>query len=154
MKEQIEQIINKHIYDGERADLVAILHEVNRTWRYLPREALELVAGKLQVPLSRLYSMATFYRSFNLEPRGDHEIHVCLGTACHVRGGERIFDRLSEKLGVGPEETTADRKFTLNRVNCVGACALGPLVVIDDRYHGRLDPLKAERLMEEYYEQA
>ncbi len=154
MKEQIEQIINRHSYDGDRIDLVGILHEVNSAWRYLPREALELVAEELQMPLSRLYGMATFYRSFNLEPRGEHEIHVCLGTACHVRGGERILDRLSDKLGIGPGKTTANRKFTLTRVNCVGACALGPLVVIDQRYYGRLDPLKAERLLEEYYEQA
>ncbi len=154
MKEQVEQIIDKHCYKDGTADLVAILHEVNSTRRYLSREALELVAQKLSVPLSRLYGMATFYRSFNLEPRGDHEIQVCLGTACHVRGGERIFDRFSEKLGIGPGKTTGDGKFTLNRVNCVGACALGPLVVIDEQYYGRLDPLKAERLLEEYYEQA
>jgi len=154
MKEQVEQIIDRHSHAEGRVDLVAILHEVNSTQRYLSREALEMIAQKLAIPLSRLYSMAAFYRSFNLEPRGDHEVHICLGTACHVRGGERIFDRLSERLGIGSGETTSDRKFTINRVNCVGACALGPLVVIDGRYYGRLDPLKAERLLEEYYEQA
>jgi len=152
MKEQVEKIVDK--YRTEEIDLVAILHEINSSMRYLPKEALEVVSKELSIPLSRLYGMASFYRGFNLEPRGEHEIHVCLGTACHVRGGARILDRLSEKLGVGPGETTADQKFTLNRVNCVGACALGPLVVVDQRYHGRLDPLKAERLMEEYYEQA
>ncbi len=152
MKEQVEKIVDK--YRTEEIDLVAILHEINSSMRYLPKEALEVVSEELSIPLSRLYGMASFYRGFNLEPRGEHEIHVCLGTACHVRGGARILDRLSEKLGVGPGETTADQKFTLNRVNCVGACALGPLVVVDQRYHGRLDPLKAERLMEEYYEQA
>jgi len=152
MKEQVEKIVDK--YRTEEIDLVAILHEINSSMRYLPKEALEVVSEELSIPLSRLYGMASFYRGFNLEPRGEHEIHVCLGTACHVRGGARILDRLSEKLGVGPGETTADQKFTLNRVNCVGACALGPLVVVDQRYHGRLDPLKAERLLEEYYEQA
>ncbi len=152
MKEQVEKIVDK--YRTEEIDLVAILHEINSSMRYLPKEALEVVSKELSIPLSRLYGMASFYRGFNLEPRGEHEIHVCLGTACHVRGGARILDRLSEKLGVGPGETTADQKFTLNRVNCVGACALGPLVVVDQRYHGRLDPLKAERLLEEYYEQA
>ena len=153
MKEQVEQIIDRHRKE-EEIDLVAILHEINSALRYLPVEALERVSDELAIPLSRLYGTASFYRSFNLEPRGEHEIHVCLGTACHVRGGARIFDRLSEKLAVGPGETTADGKFTLNQVNCVGACALGPLVVVNDRYHGRLDPLKAERLLEEYYEQA
>ncbi len=153
MNEQVEQIIDRHRKE-EEIDLVAILNEINSALRYLPVGALERVSNELAIPLSRLYGTASFYRSFNLEPRGEHEIHVCLGTACHVRGGARIFDRLSEKLAVGPGKTTADGKFTLNRVNCVGACALGPLVVVNDRYHGRLDPLKAERLLEEYYEQA
>ncbi len=152
MREQVEKIINK--YNGERVDIIAILHDINSTMRYLPQEALEMVAEMLSVPLSRLYATATFYHSFNLEPGGKHEIHVCLGTACHVRGGARILERLGEKLGVEAGKTTTDGKFTLNRVNCVGACALGPLVVVDEQYHGRLDPLKAERLLEDYYDQA
>lgn len=152
MREQVESIVNK--YSGERTDIVAILHDINSTMRFLPREALEVVAEMLSVPLSRLYATATFYRSFNLEPRGKHEIHVCLGTACHVRGGARILERLGEKLGIEAGKTTADGKFTLNRVNCVGACALGPLVVVDEQYHGRLDPLKAERILEDYHDQA
>ncbi|HOB29274.1 MAG TPA: NAD(P)H-dependent oxidoreductase subunit E [Bacillota bacterium] len=144
----MEQIIDK--YRGDSTAMIAILHDLNAAFRYLPREALEIVSDRLSVPLSYLYSAATFYRSFDLEPCGEHEIQVCLGTACHVRGSERILDALSRRLGIKPGETTADGKFTLKRVNCLGACALGPLVSIDQKHHGHLTIHQAERLLEAY----
>ncbi|NMD42618.1 MAG: NAD(P)H-dependent oxidoreductase subunit E [Firmicutes bacterium] len=148
MKEQVDQIIEK--YRGDSTAIVAILHELNTTFRYLPREALERVSAQLAIPLSHLYSAATFYRSFDLEPCGEHEIQVCLGTACHVRGSELILEALSRRLAIKPGETTADGKFTLKRVNCLGACALGPLISIDRDHHGHLTIHQAERLLEAY----
>ncbi len=148
MKEQVDQIIEK--YRGDSTAIVAILHELNTTFRYLPREALERVSAQLAIPLSHLYSAATFYRSFDLEPCGKHEIQVCLGTACHVRGSELILEALSRRLAIKPGETTADGKFTLKRVNCLGACALGPLISIDRDHHGHLTIHQAERLLEAY----
>ena len=147
-EEQVDQIIDS--YRGDSTAIVAILHEINTAFRYLPRAALERVSDQLSIPLSRLYSAATFYRSFDLEPCGEHEIQVCLGTACHVRGGGLILDALSRRLGVKPGETTADGRFTLKRVNCLGACALGPLVSIDRSHHGHLTIHQAERLLEAY----
>ena len=148
MRKQVDPIIDR--YRGDRTAIVAILHEINAAFRYLPREALERVSEQLSIPLSHLYSAATFYRSFDLEPCGEHEIQVCLGTACHVRGSELILDALSRRLGIEPGETTADGKFTLKRVNCLGACALGPLVSVDRDYHGHLTAHQAERLLEAY----
>jgi len=144
----VDQIIDK--YRGDSTAIVAILHDLNAALRYLPREALERVSDRLSIPLSHLYSAATFYRSFDLQPCGEHEIQVCLGTACHVRGSERILDALGRRLGIKPGETTADGKFTLKRVNCLGACALGPLVSIDHDHHGHLTIHRAERLLEAY----
>ncbi len=148
MTEQVDQIIEN--YRGDSTAIVAILHELNTTFRYLPREALERVSAQLAIPLSHLYSAATFYRSFDLEPCGKHEIQVCLGTACHVRGSELILEALSRRLAIKPGETTADGKFTLKRVNCLGACALGPLISIDRDHHGHLTIHQAERLLEAY----
>lgn len=148
MKEQVDQIIDK--YRGDSTAIVAILHDLNTYFRYLPREALERVSEQLSIPLSHLYSAATFYRSFDLEPCGEHEIQVCLGTACHVRGSELILDAISRRLEIKSGETTADGKFTLKRVNCLGACALGPLVSVDGDHHGHLTIRQAERLLEAY----
>lgn len=151
MKEQVDQIIDK--YRGDSTAIVAILHDLNTHFRYLPREALERVSEQLSIPLSHLYSAATFYRSFDLEPCGEHEVQVCLGTACHVRGSELILDAISRRLGIKSGETTADGKFTLKRVNCLGACALGPLVSVDGDHHGHLTIHQAERLLEAYQDE-
>ncbi len=142
---RIQPLLEKH---RERSSgHVALLQDIQDEYRYLPREALETVAAELEIPLSQLYSMATFYKSFNLEPRGRQEVHVCTGTACHVRGALRILDRISQTLGIGAGETTPDGEYSLETVNCVGACALGPLLTIDGRYYGQLTPTKAEKLM-------
>jgi len=118
----------------------------------LPREALLCVRDKLKVPLPRIYAVTTFYRAFSLRPRGRHVIQVCLGTACHVRGAPRILEEIERRLNVKPGGTTEDLNFTLETVNCLGACALGPLMVVDGRYFGRMTPSKVEKVIKEYRE--
>jgi len=133
-------------YDRNPAQLIPILQDVQTEENYLPREALEQIAEKLGIPLVRIYAVATFYKAFSLKPRGKHIIQVCMGTACHVRGGARILDRMVRDLGVGPGETTKDLGFTLETVNCLGACALGPIVVVDGEYHGQMNPPKWDKI--------
>lgn len=127
--------------------LIAALESIQARFRYLPPEALILVSERLGVPLSQAYSVATFYNAFSLKPKGKHCLHVCMGTACHVRGSPQVLDRLETKLGVQPGGTTRDRLFTLETVNCLGACALGPIVVADGEYAGQMTPQKADALL-------
>ncbi len=143
--EKVDRIIEK--YGNDATLCLELLQEINGTFRYLPREALVRVAEKNRTPLSQLYAMATFYKSFNLTPRGEHEVCVCMGTACHVRGAPRILERAEEILGIRAGETSADGKYTLQTVNCLGACALGPLVTVDGQYHGKLNTARVEKLL-------
>jgi NADH:ubiquinone oxidoreductase subunit E len=122
--------------------LMAILEEIQAQYRYLPQDAMILVSERLGVPLSQVYSVATFYNAFTLKPRGKYLIRVCLGTACHVRGSKRVLKEVSKVLSVEPGETTLDRQFTLETVNCLGACALGPIMVIEGEYFGQMTPGK------------
>ena len=126
---------------------ISALENIQARYRYLPPEALILVSARFGVPLSQVYSVATFYHVFSLKPKGRHSLHVCMGTACHVRGSPQILDRLQIKLGVKPGGTTRDRLFTLETVNCLGACALGPIVVADDEYAGQMTAQKADALL-------
>lgn len=142
---KVDEIIEKHGNDSTAR--INILQEINGAFRYLPREAMERVAEKTSVPLSRLFAMATFYKSFNLSPRGKHDLCVCMGTACHVRGAPRILEKMEQILQVRAGETTEDGKYTLETVNCLGACALGPLVTVDGQYHGKLTTGKVEKLL-------
>ena len=132
--EVIAGILAEH--DNRVDALIMILQDIQNTYRYLPEEAIRLVSERLGSPFSQVYEVATFYRSFSLEPRGEHEIKVCLGTACHLRGGPRILENFERELGVCCGETTKDMSFTLETVNCVGACALAPLVIVDEEYYG------------------
>ena len=142
---EINDIINREAAgDGS---LIAALEEIQGRYRYLPPEALILASERLGVPLSQAYSVATFYNAFSLKPKGKHCLHVCMGTACHVRGSSRVLDRLQTKLGVRPGGTTRDRLFTLETVNCLGACALGPIVVADGEYSGQMTTQKVDRLL-------
>jgi NADH:ubiquinone oxidoreductase subunit E len=125
-------------YGGDAASLLAIMQDVQDEENYLPREAVNHISLKLDVPISRIYSMATFFESFHLEPRGKHICTVCMGTACHVRGSRRLVEHLERDLNIKSGGTTEDMQFTLEEVNCVGACALGPLVIIDGEYHGNV----------------
>jgi NADH-quinone oxidoreductase subunit E len=141
--------INNIIALEARGDgsLIAALEEVQRRFRYLPPEALMLASEYLGVPLSQTYSVATFYNAFSLKPKGKHCLNVCMGTACHVRGSLQVLDRLETKLGIQTGGTTRDRLFTLETVNCLGACALGPIVVTDGEYSGQMTPQKADTLL-------
>jgi len=148
VKERVSAILHRHNWD--KSLLVSILQDVQAELNYLPREAMVEVSDGLGVSLSHVYSVATFYRAFSLKPRGRHLAHVCVGTACHVRGATRILEKLSKKLGVPSGTTTDDMSFTLETVNCVGACALGPLVVVDGQYTGLMTDAKVETLMGNY----
>jgi NADH-quinone oxidoreductase subunit E len=132
----LEKILKK--YEYQKSSLLAILQDVQARENFLPRKTLEEVSQRLQVPLSQIYSLATFYRAFSLTPRGHHLVTVCTGTACHVKGAATILNTLERELAVKPGETTSDKKYTLETVNCLGSCALAPLVVVDGHYHGRM----------------
>jgi len=145
---KIDQIIDK--YQGDSGALIQVLLEIQRENRWLPNEALKKVSKKLEVPLNQIQHIATFYKAFSLVPRGRHEVQLCLGTACHVRGGPRILDRVEEVLGIQAGQTTTDMKFTLETVNCLGCCALGPVMVVDGKYHGKIVPAKVEDVLKDY----
>jgi NADH-quinone oxidoreductase subunit E len=145
--DKIEQIIDK--YQGDASSLIQVLLEIQRENRWLPNEALKKVSKKLGVPLNQIQHVATFYKAFSLIPKGRHEVQVCLGTACHVRGGPRILDRVEEVLGIQAGQTTTDMEFTLETVNCLGCCALGPVMVVDGKYHGKIAPTAAEEVLKE-----
>jgi NADH-quinone oxidoreductase subunit E len=140
--------------NGTEASVISLLEEIQAEYRYLPQEAMILVSEWLGVPLSQVYSVATFYHAFSLVPRGKHTICVCTGTACHVRGAVQVLNRLETSLDVGPNETTRDRQFTLETVNCLGCCALGPVVVLDGEYEGQMAPKKIDKLLKRAMRQA
>jgi len=143
--EKIDFLINK--YGARRESLIPLLQDIQSFLNWLPEEVIREVAKKLGIPLIDVYSVATFYRSFSLKPRGKHLITVCLGTACHVRGGQRIVEAISRELGIKPGETTKDMKFSLETVNCLGCCAIGPIVVVDGEYYGGMTSQKALSLI-------
>jgi len=147
-QEKIDQLIDK--YAGEEGVLIQLLLDVQRELNWVPKEVVQRISERLQVPLSQIYRVASFYKSMSLKPRGRHLVNVCLGTACQVRGGPRLMDRVREVLGINPGETTQDMKFTLERVNCLGCCALGPVIVVDGEYHGKIMPAKAEEILKSY----
>jgi NADH-quinone oxidoreductase subunit E len=135
-------------YQEKKTALISILHDVQDRYRYLPEEALKMVASRLHMDINQVYSVATFYKSFTLVPQGKHSITLCLGTACHVRGGPKILRELKNLLHVEPGQTTADRQFSLNAVNCLGVCAIGPVMMVDGKFYGEMNPLKAKRIIE------
>ncbi len=146
--DRVDQIINKH--QGAASSLIQILLEIQKENRWLPKEVLEKVSQRLQVPLSRIQHIVTFYKAFSLVPRGRHEIHVCMGTACHVRGAPRVLDTVQDLTGIKPGETDVDLKFTLETVNCLGCCALGPVVEVDGKHHGKLAPAEIGDVLKKY----
>jgi len=148
LRKKVHQILDD--YQHEKEMLVSILQDTQGVYNYLPKEAIEQVSRGLDVPLSQVYSVATFFKSFSLKPRGRHIINVCLGTACHVRGAAKVLDKLERDLGVKSGETTEDLRFTLETVNCVGACALGPIVIVDGEYSGEMTADKVKPLIERY----
>ena len=146
--ERVEQIISKH--NAEASALIEILLDIQNEYHWLPREALETVSDKLQVPMSRIQHTATFYKAFSLVPKGRHEINVCMGTACHVRGAPRVLEVIENITGIQPGETDVELKFSLDTVNCLGCCALGPVMEIDEQHLGKLAPALAADLLKRY----
>lgn len=134
-------------YEGERGALIPILQDIQDIFGYLPQEALYKVSERLNMPMSRIYGVLTFYSQFYLEPRGRNTIKVCLGTACHVKGAPRILRKLEEMLGIKEGETTEDLKFTLETVRCLGTCFLAPVMMINQNYYGKLTPQRVERII-------
>lgn len=134
-------------YRGDRDSLISILQDVQTIYHYLSEDTLRAVASQLKLPLIQVYAVATFFKAFSLRPRGEHLVTICLGTACHVRGAHTLLDDVKRQLCIEPGETTKDMQFTLETVNCLGACALGPIMVIDGKYHGQMSPRKAKKVL-------
>jgi NADH-quinone oxidoreductase subunit E len=147
-KQKVKLVLDR--YQGDRGMLVAILQDIQAEYNYLPKETLTQVSQGLDIPLTQVYSVASFFKAFSLKPRGRHLINVCLGTACHVRGAVRVLDEIERELGIKAGETTKDLKYTLETVNCVGACALGPIVIIDGQYSGQMKTDKVKNLLGSY----
>jgi len=156
-EEKLEEIISK--YDIESGKLLGILEDIQRVEGYLPKDSLIYVSKRLNVPLSRLYSLATFYSFFNLQPVGKHIITVCMGTACHVKGAPHILETIEGLLGISPGETTpdgkfmlttSDRQFTVNTARCFGACSMAPVIRVDGKIYGYNTPKKVAEILKEY----
>ena len=141
-------------YQSDPSALIAILQDIQEEHRHLPKEALSEITERLDIPLSQSYSLATFFKAFSLEPRGQHSVSVCLGTACHVRGGQKILEKLERALGVEAGGTTEDLNFTLEEVHCLGCCGLAPVVTVDDDLYGQLSLTKVSRIIKKYLPEA
>jgi len=135
---KVDEIVIDHLEESAR--IVPILQDIQRRFNYLPEDALRRVAERLRIPLSRVYAVANFYGAFSLKPRGEHLIRVCMGTACHLRGAPKLMDLLRSKFKVGDGDMSPDGKFTVEVVNCLGACALAPVVMVDDKYFDGVSP--------------
>jgi len=146
--DRIDQIIDKH--QAEASLLIQVMLEIQSDNNWLPKEALERVSERLEVPLARILHIATFYKAFSLVPKGRHGVHICVGTACHVRGATRILDTVQELTGIKPGETDLDLKFSLETVNCLGCCALGPVMEIDGKTHGKMTTAETADVIKNY----
>lgn len=135
--------------DGASTELIEVLQDVQETYNYLPEEVLLTVSERLKVPQIEVFRVANFYKAFTLEPRGKHLLTICMGTACHVRGAQKLVDEITARLGIKPGETTDDGKFTVETVNCLGACALGPVAVLDGKYYDHMTPAKLHALIQD-----
>jgi len=142
-------IVNEYATEngGKDGVLIEILHDIQAEENYLPKELLYYMSQNLGIPLSEVYRVASFYRAFSLVPKGHHLVQVCSGTSCHVRGGSRVMDKAEHVLGIKAGETTKDREFSLERVNCLGCCALGPVMVVDGECHGNLAVSKVKKIL-------
>lgn len=145
---KVKSFITKH--NNEKKALISILQDIQAEYNYLPQEALRIVSKRLDVPLIDIIGVATFYRAFSLEPRGEHLVTVCLGTACHVRGGPKILEGFERKLNIKSGETTEDGQFSLETVACLGCCAIGPVVVVDGNYYAQTTIRKVDSILKKY----
>jgi NADH-quinone oxidoreductase subunit E len=145
---KVEALIDSYV--DKKEQLISLLQDIQAEFNYLPQETLVKVSRKLDIPLSQVFSVATFFQSFTLKPRGRHTITVCLGTACHVKGGQRLVDKIERDYKISPGETTQDERFTLETANCLGCCALGPVVVVDGKYESQVTPDKLNKILKKY----
>ena len=145
---RIDQIIDEH--GAEPSSLIQVLLQIQSQESWLPGDALRHIGTRLGVPLSRIQHIATFYKAFSLVPKGRHQVNICMGTACHVRGATRVLDSASEVTGIGAGETDLELKFSLETVNCLGCCALGPVMEIDGKTHGKLTSTETTKVLETY----
>jgi NADH-quinone oxidoreductase subunit E len=146
--ESVDRIVDQH--GGEASSLIQVLLDVQGENNWLPKEALDRISDRLEVPLSVVQHISTFYKAFSLVPKGRHQVHVCLGTACHVRGAPRVLHTVEELTGIKPGETDMDLEFSLETVNCLGCCALGPVIEIDGKTHGNVTTDKTEDVLKSY----
>jgi NADH-quinone oxidoreductase subunit E len=146
--ERVDQIIDEH--GCEASSLLQVMLDLQTENHWLPRESLDRISERLEVPLSRIQHIATFYKAFSLVPKGRHQVHVCMGTACHVRGASRVLHTVEELTDIEPGETDMDLKFSLETVNCLGCCALGPVIEIDGKIHGNVTTGKTEDVLKGY----
>lgn len=147
-RDRVDQIIDEH--QGEASSLIQVLLDIQAENRWLPKDTLDRISERLEVPFSRVQHIATFYKAFSLVPKGRHQVHVCMGTACHVRGAGRVLGTLEDLTGIKPGETDADMNFSLETVNCLGCCALGPVVEVDGRTHGKMSPAGTADTLKKY----
>jgi len=148
MSSYVDSILDKWSNNG--SSLISILLDIQSKYNYLPKDALIRVSERLHIPLIHVYSVATFYKSFSLKPRGKHLITVCLGTACHVRGAPEVLNKIENQLNIDVGETTPDNNFTLETVRCLGTCAIGPVVTIDGEYYGQMNSKKIHSILKKY----
>lgn len=146
--EKVSEILGK--YEPDQSIVISVLQDIQEELGYLPKDALKQVAKELDVPLSRVLSLATFFNAFSLIPKGKHPVHVCLGTACHVRGAQLVLEKFERELGIKPGETTEDRTFSLDAVRCVGCCGLAPVAMVGEEVHGKLSQMKVPGIIRKY----
>jgi len=137
-------------FNNDKGEVINVLHKVQGALGYLPAEVQEVVASELSLPTAHVYGVVTFYSFFSMIPKGEYPISVCMGTACYVRGAEKVLDDLKQELGIGLGETTPDGKFSLNCLRCVGACGLAPVVIIGEKVHGRVEPSQVKEILAQY----
>jgi NADH-quinone oxidoreductase subunit E len=146
---ELDSIIEEE-FNRDKENLIMMLQAIQKTYNYLPQPALAYLSTKIGVPYSKIYGVATFYSTFSLKPRGRNIISICLGTACHVRGADRVHERIEENLGIGNGQTTEDKRFTLESVRCIGCCSLGPVVKINEDMHARLALDNVSKVLDQY----
>ena len=145
--EKVDSLIDS--YTDKKEQLISLLQDIQTEFNYLPQDVLIKVSQKLDIPLSQVFSVTTFFRAFSLKPKGRHLVTICTGTACHVRGGQRLVDKMERDYGIKTGETTEDMRFSLETVNCLGCCALGPVVVVDGKYESQVTPDKLEHALKQ-----
>ena len=145
---KVEDLIDSYI--DRKEQLISLLQDVQAEFNYIPQDIIVRISQKLDIPLSQVFSVATFFQAFSLKPRGRHTVTICLGTACHVKGGQRLVDKMKRDFHIEPGETTDDERFTLETANCLGCCALGPVVVVDGKYESQVNQEKLDKILKKY----